>query len=1370
LYSRYLGNDGNYDLGKYDGTNLTIVSSPVGYENNTVGYNPPRAILGSSLYMRFQGNDLNYDLGKYDGSTLTIIPSPAGYQNANAGFQPDEPIIIGGTMYLRYLGDDGNGDLAAYDGTNLSIVPSPSGYDGNGYGYTGSGLQLGGVLYMQFRGNDGNYDLAKYDGSTLTIVSSPAGYENLDRGYVGSPVAIGSTLYLKYYGNDSNYDLAKYDGTTLTLVPSPAGYQTGTGYSDSPIAAGSVLYMRYRDNAGNYDLAKYDGTTLSLIASPTGYQNTARGYWTTAISPPIASGGTVYMQYRDNAGNFDLGIYDGTALTLVSSPAGFENAGRGYIGHPLLAQGVVYMQYQGNDTNFDLARCDGTTLTLIASPTGYENASHGYTGQPYSVGSVLYLQYRGNDTNSDLGKYDGATLTLIASPTGYHSANYGYYGPPLSGINVLYMRYRDTGANYDLMLFTEPAEITVLGNSVSIADGDTSPDVSDHTDFDNVVLGNNLARTFTIQNSGSASLTISSITSNNAKFAVSGAPTSIGGSSSATFTVTYTPTTAGIDNATITVNNSDSNEGVYDFVVQGTGEAIPEINLQGNSVSIADGDSSPSTADHTEFGSIDLGNNLARTFTIQNTGTASLTISDVTSDNAKFDISGAPTSVSASSSATFTVTYTPTISGNDIGTITVANSDSDEGVYDFVVQGTGVAIPEINLQGNSVSIADGDLSPSASDHTAFGSIDLGNNLARIFTIQNTGTASLSITSVLSNDSKFVVSGAPTTVGAGGTATFTLTYTPTTAVTDNATITINNSDSDEAVYDFAVQGTGVVVPVPEIDLQGNGMSIADGNATPSATDHTDFGSVDLGSNLARTFTIQNAGTATLSISSISSDDANFVVTGAPPSVAASSSQTFEVTFTPTTVGSDVATITVNSNDGDEAIYNFTIQGTGVAPEINLQGNNANIADGDASPDAADHTSFGDVTLGNNLVRTFTIQNTGTALLTVSGITSDNTKFLVSGAPSSVGSAGSSTFSITYTPTSAGADNATITVNNNDGDEGTYDFAILGTGVAFPEIDVQGNSVSIADGDVSPTTADHTDFGSVDLGNNLARTFTIQNSGTASLSISTINSSNAKFVVSGAPTNVATSGSATFVVTYTPTTTGTDNATITVNNNDSDEGTYSFDIVGLGTVLAVPEIDVTGNSISITDGDLSPAVADHTDFGIVDIGNNAVRTYTIHNTGTASLAISGISTDNPKFVISGAPASVGPAGSATFTVTYTPATASIDGATITISNTDGNEATYDFAIQGTGVVVTDLDNHINAEIINVYPNPSKGRFRIALDQPSQDAVASIVDMHGREAYRAKLSASDNSIEGNFSPGVYLLHILSHGKTRIVKLVIN
>jgi hypothetical protein len=124
----------------------------------------------------------------------------------------------------------------------------------------------------------------------------------------------------------------------------------------------------------------------------------------------------------------------------------------------------------------------------------------------------------------------------------------------------------------------------------------------------------------------------------------------------------------------------------------------------------------------------------------------------------------------------------------------------------------------------------------------------------------------------------------------------------------------------------------------------------------------------------------------------------------------------------------------------------------APEINLVGNGLTIVDGDASPSLTDHTNFGSVAWGNSFTRTFTIQNTGTGSLNLSGASpyvviggAQASDYSITTPPSNTVAPGASTtFVVTFSPAAIGTRNATLTINNDDSDEGVYDFAITGTG--------------------------------------------------------------------------------------------------------------------------------------------------------------------------------------------------------------------------------------------------------------------------------------------------------------------------------------
>ncbi|WP_445082171.1 choice-of-anchor D domain-containing protein [Candidatus Marithrix sp. Canyon 246] len=86
---------------------------------------------------------------------------------------------------------------------------------------------------------------------------------------------------------------------------------------------------------------------------------------------------------------------------------------------------------------------------------------------------------------------------------------------------------------------------------------------------------------------------------------------------------------------------------------------------------MADGDTSPNTSDHTDFGSVNISSGtLAHTFTIENSGLDNLSITNtsITGTNASdFSVTDAPaTPVTASESTTFTITFDPSAAGTNI--------------------------------------------------------------------------------------------------------------------------------------------------------------------------------------------------------------------------------------------------------------------------------------------------------------------------------------------------------------------------------------------------------------------------------------------------------------------------------------------------------------------------------------------------------------------------------------------------------------------------------------------------------------------------------------------------------------------------------
>ncbi|MEM7196322.1 MAG: choice-of-anchor D domain-containing protein [Pseudomonadota bacterium] len=255
---------------------------------------------------------------------------------------------------------------------------------------------------------------------------------------------------------------------------------------------------------------------------------------------------------------------------------------------------------------------------------------------------------------------------------------------------------------------------------------------------------------------------------------------------------------------------------------------------------------------------------------------------------------------------------------------------------------------EIQVEGNSVEISDGDTSPTESDHTDFGSaLADGGILNRTFTVRNVGSLILNLTGnqrvTLSGDhaADFTVTSQPgTPVSIGGSSTFVIRFDPSALGSRNATVTIASDDGDENPYTFAISGQG---SAPEIRVMGNSLEIVDGDATPRTQDWTDFGAVNADSGTRNNnFVIDNQfGTAPLSLSGnprvvIGGTNAgDFQVTQQPPaSVPASGSESFTIQFNPSAIGLRSATVSIANNDDDENPYNFSVQGTGTGVDVSL----------------------------------------------------------------------------------------------------------------------------------------------------------------------------------------------------------------------------------------------------------------------------------------------------------------------------------------------------------------------------------------------------------------------------------------------------
>lgn len=593
--------------------------------------------------------------------------------------------------------------------------------------------------------------------------------------------------------------------------------------------------------------------------------------------------------------------------------------------------------------------------------------------------------------------------------------------------------------------------------------------------------------------------------------------------------------------------------------------------------------------------------------------------------------------------------------------------------------------PQINVRASTLEI------PSSGTYD-FGQIEVSQTKTTVITIENFGQKYLELSPITISgpDAALfsIVNHPNTTVPPFTYTTFTVSFTPDSQGIKTATITIPNNDPQKSTFTFTLQGEGIVVTAPEINVQYSGTTI-------NNNDSVILGSCVVGSSADFTITIQNIGTANLTVQLpvlLSGIDFSLfsISTNPATTVAPASSTTFVIRFSPTSVGIKTAVVTISNNDADESTFNFTITATATTvpqPDIFITQDVTPLYNGTGL------YNFGNVNQGQTSANvTFTIKNTGTANLTLT------TPFTISGADAAMffisnpGSTNivpndSTTFTMTFTPASSGEKTATVSISNNVSGKTPYTFTVKGTGIAIPEIDLfQG---------VNPISNNDTfDIGSTTTNVSKDTVFTITNTGASILYLT----ANPVVALTGSPffsilsnpgTPINTSSSSNFTLRYLPTEAGYHTTILTIANNDLDENPYTITITGQATPVPTPKIEVTKSSqVLLNDSTV--------DFGGMTVGGTPIDvTFTITNKGDSNLSITGVTISPGDLTIVTYPSTpIAPGASTTIVVQFSASSPGIKNAAIMIGTNDPITGTFIINLIGKG-----LNPEINCKINGV-----------------------------------------------------------------------
>lgn len=526
---------------------------------------------------------------------------------------------------------------------------------------------------------------------------------------------------------------------------------------------------------------------------------------------------------------------------------------------------------------------------------------------------------------------------------------------------------------------------------------------------------------------------------------------------------------------------------------------------------------------------------------------------------------------------------------------------------------------KIEVSGKGVLISNGG-SVTPDNDTDVGPVPVNYSISLVYTIKNAGTGVLDLTklSVENTDVFSYTPPAETVLNPGETATLTIVpQTSNLGLLDN-TITILTNDCDNSKFVFDMQI--MVQELPEIDIQNSsGTSVASGGTIDlgaQAVGKTNSQSVNiLNTSSSVVLTLKGNPTVTVAPST------EFTVSNLPASgstIEPVSNTSFTVNYTPTSVGTHTATLTIESDDFDEGTYTIKLTGQGANPEINVQTQSG------VSQASGSSIGMGTYTLGETpITQTLTIQNTGSVPLTLTEqpSTTGNAGFSVTQTSSNleIAAGGTADIQISFRPSSSGAATGTLQIKSNDPDEGTYTINLTGTAIPSnsQEIAVVYDSTG-TDGTVTRIEAVIGDTIAIDTTaalNVKSIDVYIKNQGLANLllngsplvSVSGNDASEFNVDLSAAASTIAPEDSTLVKINFAPVSTnlGKKVTSIIISSNDVDEGTYTINLKSVSiqppstpTDVNIVPVTLPATTTNTTRNALSITWATPSDIGNVD----------------------------------------------------------------------------------------------------------------------------------------------------------------------------
>jgi hypothetical protein len=666
----------------------------------------------------------------------------------------------------------------------------------------------------------------------------------------------------------------------------------------------------------------------------------------------------------------------------------------------------------------------------------------------------------------------------------------------------------------------------------------------------------------TVTNTGSATVTINSVslTGTPEMTLSSTSGTTLNPNGTLVFSVEYLPTMGAAATGQVVINYTVSGAAsAFQFSLTGI---TPSFTF---SYALPTGGSVPlSSGGAIAFPATTVGTSVTAIASVVNTGSATGTLQTVGSTGSGFLVTGSPAPIQLvpGQQATFNVVFTPQTSGASQGSLVLGFTNSSAS---FTLTGSG-ASPNFTV---TYTLADGNVHPLLNGSAInFPSVDINGTATAVINILNQGTGAGTVTGISVTGAGFRGASEPApgaTVAAGQGLTFQILFNPTQAGSFSGAFSITLSGT-------SISGTlagSTALPNFSLEYQDpvtkNIFALPNGAALP-------FPNTLVNTVTTISVIVANTGAGTGLLNSISlggSSPSVFQILNQPSlpaSIPPNQQLTFGVQFSPVQQQAFSAALNVNLN-GQTITVNLTAQGIGAQYAYTSTG-----AAGSTSVSPGGTIAIGSTTVGQTSSLTISVLNKGIGNGQISTLSvTPSLGLSISNSPAvpfTLAPNASQSFTLNFAPAQPGPVNATLTI-------GTDTFTVTATGAGALLTYSYTNSastISVASGGVvifQPTAVE----------SQSSISFSVQNTGTVSAAISSVNLAAASTVFTlpqppNLPTNLAPGGTITFTVNFVPNALGTLTASLLVNN-------VAFTLSGTGTQPAsLPAYQFQGPSGTVT----------------------------------------------------------------------------------------------------------------------------------------------------------------------------------------------